>query len=186
MLHLTSHISAQPNSLNIISAISHVNNYFYYEGNVYIVGEQHAYNPRIGTKLGMNFNKNIYKKLSLDLESGYSLSGFRFRNGGFLSDKLYDVHQIYFALSPQYNLFNHLNIGAGLLYNNNLSYKEIGYKVINKNSNLAYCLNISYQINKWGIGIRYLDFMTPYNKATTFQEYWRLYELTLSYAIKSF
>ena len=80
-------IMAQQYSFNITSAASYCDNYFTSDAlNSAVIKTTDKplkfYDARMGFKLGVVVNRNIYKNIGLNLEVGYALGGFRLPKNG--------------------------------------------------------------------------------------------------------
>ncbi len=186
-------IVAQQYTFSVISAATYNDNYLTYGGLngapiMQTTRQTKFYDARYGFKLGVEVNRaKIYKKIGLNIETGYSLGGFRFRLRAVTPEKLYDVHQFYTIVSPQIELFKNFNLGIGFFYNAPLFYKDYpGFLIITQKSNFGIALKLSYQLNKFNVGVRYFNYMTPYYKIDDLRQYWQTYDFVLSYRLFNF
>jgi hypothetical protein len=134
------------------------------------------YDPVFAGRLGLNLNIPIYKKISLDVESGYALGGFR--NDALSKNEYY--HQAYLSLAPQYDLGKAYKVGLGLLGD----YKF--YTKLGSGFNFGYSINISKSFKKLNIGFRFIDFTQDHNNLIYTKYIPRLYELNLTYRLKTY
>lgn len=134
------------------------------------------YDPVFAGRLGLNLNIPIYKKISLDVESGYALCGFR--NDAISKNEYY--HQAYLSLAPQYDLGKAYKVGLGLLGD----YKF--YTKLGSGFNFGYSINISKSFKKLNIGFRFIDFTQDHNNLIYTKYIPRLYELNFTYCIKTY
>lgn len=181
-------IMAQQYVLNIISAASYIDNYFT-NGSITAaqVIQTKFYDARLGFKLGIEVSRDIYKNIGLSIESGYSLGGFRFPSRGYSAGQLYNIHQFYAIAAPKIQLFKHWNVAVGGFYNANLFYNKVdGFQFITEKANFGLVLKLDYQFKKFNIGVRYFDYLTPYYKIGDTNEYWKTFDLVLSYRLLNF
>lgn len=149
------------------------------------------YRPRLGGQIGVSLNRPIYKVLSIEFETGYALSGYRLKtippnSSGFPTsaneNKLFDYHQIYFALSPKVTFKKNWGLTAGIVNVQNISPSNM----ITPKTNWAYKIGAFYHIKKWDIGVESLNYLTPYIRFTNYSYQWRAVSLNAHYTFKSF
>lgn len=149
------------------------------------------YRPRLGGQIGVSLNRPIYKILSIEFETGYALSGYRLKSTPPNSsgsptnpseNKLFDYHQIYFALSPKVTFKKNWGLTAGIVNVQNISPSNS----ITPKTNWAYKMGAFYQLKKWELGVQYLNYLTPYMRYPNFGYQWRAVGLNARYTFKSF
>lgn len=130
--------------------------------------------PFIGGRLGINFNKQIKKLFSFDVEGGYALGGYRYK----ITNKAESYHQIYLSLAPQYEFYPSFRAGVGLIGDYKFT-KSSGF-------NFGYSANISKSFGKFGIGFRFINYLNDHFNGTVIKYIPRLYELNLTYRLESY
>ena len=185
-------IMAQQYVFNITSAASYCDNYFTSDAlNSAVIKTTDKplkfYDARMGFKLGVVVNRNIYKNIGLNLEAGYALGGFRLPKNGYNNINIFNVHQLYAVLAPQIKFFKHLNIAIGGFSSANLFYTQYtGSQKITEKVNFGSVIKLSYQVDKFNIGMRYFNYKTPFYKNGDIKEYWKIYDFVLSYRLFNF
>jgi hypothetical protein len=133
------------------------------------------HNSFVGGRIGVNFNQPLFKKFSVDAESGYALGGYRYK----LSNNAESYHQVYLTIAPQYELFPQFNIGLGLV-------GDYKFKTGVSGFNFGYSANISKSFGKFGVGFRFINFFNDHFNEKVIKYIPRLYELNLTYRLKTY
>ena len=176
---------SQNYKLELRSSIDYVKTYLIEESLISSSIKLAPFQNRIGGRIGLNINRHIVKFLSVDGEISYALSGVRYpktvANPRPSDGKIINVHQICFSLSPTFNLNKNWSSGIGILKTFNIASDFDGFK----SNNIAYMINVKYQKNRWGVGIRYTHFWDEYLSVEfpKTKQYWETYGLFFSYQI---
>ena len=135
-----------------------------------------------GYRLGVSYQRSIYRKFSLLSDLGYS-------QGGFAYDKSLPLklNQIYISFTPQFSLNKHLKIHVGgILHYNFRKDSLLSYNI--EPINWGICGGASFVLDRFELGFRYIQYLNyyyDYRKIYSFavdeKQYWSVKGLFMSY-----